>query len=70
VLLHAHRPIILEVTEHEIIEDYGALHAAIRALGHDVRLAVDDAGAGIANFGHIVELRPNLVKLDISLVRG
>jgi EAL domain-containing protein (putative c-di-GMP-specific phosphodiesterase class I) len=33
-----------------------------------VRLAVDDAGVGIANFGHIVELRPDLVKIDMSLV--
>ena len=63
------RPIVLEITEHEIIKDYEAVRSAIRALGHDVRLAVDDAGAGIANFGHIVELRPNIVKLDISLVR-
>ena len=63
------RPIVLEITEHEIIEDYEAVRAAVRALGHDVRLAVDDAGAGIANFGHIVELRPDFVKLDIGLVR-
>jgi EAL domain-containing protein (putative c-di-GMP-specific phosphodiesterase class I) len=33
-------------------------------------VAVDDAGAGVANFGHIIELRPDFVKLDISLVRG
>jgi PAS domain S-box-containing protein len=69
VLWPSDRPIVLEITEHEIIEDYTAIQAAIRALGHNVRLAVDDAGAGIANFGHIIELRPNLVKLDISLVR-
>jgi EAL domain-containing protein (putative c-di-GMP-specific phosphodiesterase class I) len=24
----------------------------------------------VANFGHIIELRPDFVKLDISLVRG
>jgi EAL domain-containing protein (putative c-di-GMP-specific phosphodiesterase class I) len=70
VLWPSERPIVVEITEHEIIEDYGAVRAAVRALGHDVRLAVDDAGAGIANFGHIIELRPNIVKLDISLVRG
>ncbi len=64
------RPIILEITEHEVIKDYAAVREAIRSLGPDVRLAVDDAGAGIANFGHIVELRPNLVKLDIGLVRA
>jgi EAL domain-containing protein (putative c-di-GMP-specific phosphodiesterase class I) len=35
-----------------------------------VRLAVDDAGAGIANFGHLVDLRPDIVKIDAGLVRG
>jgi EAL domain-containing protein (putative c-di-GMP-specific phosphodiesterase class I) len=31
---------------------------------------VDDAGAGSANFTHIVELRPSIVKIDAGLVRG
>ena len=69
VLGPAERPLVLEITEHELIEDYAALHETIRALGRDVRLAVDDAGAGVANFGHIIELRPDFVKLDIGLVR-
>jgi EAL domain-containing protein (putative c-di-GMP-specific phosphodiesterase class I) len=42
----------------------------IASLGPDVRLAVDDAGAGVANFSHIVSLRPDFVKIDVSLVRG
>ena len=57
------------MTEHEVIEDYDVVREAIRALGRDIRLAVDDAGAGVANFGHIIDLRPDFVKLDISLVR-
>lgn len=69
LLRSADRPIVLEVTEHEPVGDYAALRDAIRDLGPDVRLAVDDAGAGAANFGHIVELRPDFVKLDQSLVR-
>ncbi len=69
VLWSAGRPLVLEITEHEVIEDYGAVREAIRALGQDIRVAVDDAGAGVANFGHIIELRPDFVKLDISLVR-
>lgn len=68
-LWSADRPIVLEITEHDIIEDYGMVREAVRALGNDIRLAVDDAGAGVANFGHIIELRPDFVKLDISLVR-
>ncbi len=70
LLRRSDRPIVLEITEHEAVADYAALRDAVRSLGHDVWLAVDDAGAGIANFGHIVELRPDFVKLDISLVRG
>ena len=66
----AERPLVLEITEHELIDDYAALHEAVRLLGTHVRLAVDDAGVGIANFGHILEMRPDFVKLDISLVRG
>jgi EAL domain-containing protein (putative c-di-GMP-specific phosphodiesterase class I) len=69
LLRGAGRPIVLEITEHEVIADYHAVREAIAGLGHDIRLAVDDAGAGVANFGHIIELRPDFVKLDISLVR-
>jgi EAL domain-containing protein (putative c-di-GMP-specific phosphodiesterase class I) len=61
---------VLEVTEHVPVSDYSALRAAIARLGPTMRMAVDDAGAGVANFAHIVELRPAFVKLDMRLVRG
>jgi PAS domain S-box-containing protein len=64
------RPVVLEITEHDSITDYAAVGAAIALLGPDVRLAVDDAGAGVANFSHIVALRPDFVKIDSGLVRG
>ena len=64
------RPLVLEITEHEIIEAYAPLREAVLRLGPDVRLAVDDVGAGAANFNHLVELRPDFVKIDVSLVRG
>ena len=64
------RPIVLEITEHETIADYAALRSAFVALGSGLRLAVDDAGAGVANFNHLIELRPQFVKVDIGLVRG
>jgi PAS domain S-box-containing protein len=63
------RPLVLEITEHEAVQDYESLRAAIRTLGRDVRVAVDDAGAGTANFAHIVGLHPDFVKLDVGLVR-
>jgi PAS domain S-box-containing protein len=64
------RPVVLEITEHAAVEDYEALRSAFVALGAGLRLAVDDAGAGVANFNHLVELRPQFVKVDIGLVRG
>ncbi|MEX1173177.1 MAG: PAS domain S-box protein [Chloroflexota bacterium] len=64
------RPVVLEITEHDAIDDYGAVRDAVALLGPDVRIAVDDAGTGVANFNHIVQLRPDFVKIDASLVRG
>jgi EAL domain-containing protein (putative c-di-GMP-specific phosphodiesterase class I)/DNA-binding response OmpR family regulator len=62
-------PVVLEVTEHVAIENYGAIRDAVAGLGGHVQVAVDDAGAGFASFRHILELHPDFVKLDIGLVR-
>jgi EAL domain-containing protein (putative c-di-GMP-specific phosphodiesterase class I) len=70
VLASRTRTVVLEITEHEAIPAYGPLREAVLRLGPDVRLAVDDAGAGVANFNHLVELRPDFLKIDIWLVRG
>jgi PAS domain S-box-containing protein len=64
------RLLVLEITEHVPIADYAALREELAALGPTVRVAVDDAGAGYASFHHILELAPDLVKLDIGLIRG
>ncbi|CAN5602407.1 hypothetical protein BH23CHL8_BH23CHL8_05380 [soil metagenome] len=70
ILGPAERPVVLEITEHDAVRDYRAVREAVLNLGQHVRLAVDDAGAGSANFAHIVELRPDFVKIDIGLVRN
>lgn len=66
----SHR-VILEVTEHAVVSDYEQLShdlEPIRRLG--VRVAVDDAGAGFASLTHILNLRPDVIKLDRELTRG
>jgi EAL domain-containing protein (putative c-di-GMP-specific phosphodiesterase class I) len=70
ILAGAGRAILVEITEHAPVADYRALHRAIDALGPDVRVAVDDAGAGYSGLQRIIELAPDLIKLDITLVRG
>jgi PAS domain S-box-containing protein len=64
------RHLVVEVTERSAIDDYGAVRAALERFGDGVSLAVDDAGAGFASLRHIIELRPQFVKLDMRLVRG
>ncbi|WP_108398345.1 sensor domain-containing phosphodiesterase [Devosia submarina] len=67
----ARRRVVLEITEHASVEDYGALGGALKDLrAHGVRLAVDDAGAGYASLRHILALQPDIIKLDISLTRN
>jgi EAL domain-containing protein (putative c-di-GMP-specific phosphodiesterase class I)/DNA-binding NarL/FixJ family response regulator len=62
--------IIVEVTEHALITDYPKLRSAIAALRRGgARLAVDDVGAGHASLRHILQLDPDLIKLDVSLTR-
>ena len=70
MLAGSDRRITLEVTEHVVVDDYPALRRELAALGPATMLAVDDAGAGYASLRHILELAPDVVKLDIGLIRG
>ncbi|MFL6138643.1 MAG: EAL domain-containing protein [Frankiaceae bacterium] len=63
--------LVLEITEHESIDDYELLLSVLRPTRRrGLRLAVDDAGAGYASFRHIVKLRPDHIKLDRDLTAG
>ncbi|MFZ4518329.1 MAG: EAL domain-containing protein [Microthrixaceae bacterium] len=68
VLDGAGRPVVLEVTEHTGIDDYAVLKESLGTLPI-AGVAVDDAGAGYASLRHVLELRPQFVKLDMGLVR-
>ena len=63
--------VVAELTEHTRIDDYRALLLALAPLRRQgLRIAVDDAGAGYAGLRHVLRLAPDLVKLDIELIRG
>jgi len=70
VIAHATGNLWVEITEHSQVPDYPALREIterLRAAG--VLIVVDDAGAGYASLSHILQLRPDIIKLDISLTR-
>jgi EAL domain-containing protein (putative c-di-GMP-specific phosphodiesterase class I) len=71
LLRHAHRRLGVEITEHTPIDDYEELNDHLRPLrAAGINVVVDDAGAGFASLSHILQLRPDTIKLDISLVRA
>jgi EAL domain-containing protein (putative c-di-GMP-specific phosphodiesterase class I)/signal transduction histidine kinase len=63
--------IVVELTEHSVIHAYSALRDQLVPLREQgLRIAVDDAGAGYASLRHILELRPDFIKLDRWLIDG
>src|SRR3954471_24597203 len=61
--------VVIEVTEHVVVEDYIHFDYVLRSLrAAGAAIAVDDAGAGYASLQHIVALRLQFVKLDRWLV--
>lgn len=70
-LAPATRPLVIELTEHDRVADYDTLRGALaRIRDNEVRLAVDDAGAGFSSLRHILRLSPDYIKLDTELTRG
>jgi EAL domain-containing protein (putative c-di-GMP-specific phosphodiesterase class I) len=63
--------VVLEVTERASLEGVPEVATRMRALRDlGFRIALDDLGTGYAGLTSFVALMPDIVKLDISLVRG
>ncbi|CAN5922389.1 hypothetical protein BH23ACT10_BH23ACT10_11480 [soil metagenome] len=63
--------LVIEVTEHERVSNYPRLASRLAMLrGKGARIAIDDTGAGHASLSHVLELRPDYIKLDRGLVQG
>jgi diguanylate cyclase (GGDEF)-like protein/PAS domain S-box-containing protein len=63
--------VVLEVTEDELMAEGGALEERLAELRRrGARLAVDDIGAGYAGLKQVMRLKPDVLKLDRSLVAG
>ena len=62
--------VVLEITERAALDhvsDVRTRIASLRALGF--RIAIDDLGAGYAGLSSFAQLEPEVVKIDMSLVR-
>ncbi len=65
------KALIIEIVENENIDNYDSVKRFInefKELG--VRIAIDDFGAGFSNYLHVLELNPNYLKIDGSLIKN
>jgi EAL domain-containing protein (putative c-di-GMP-specific phosphodiesterase class I) len=63
--------VVVELTEHSRVEHYGMLASELDRLREaGAAIAVDDTGAGYAGLQHLLSIRPEMIKLDRSLVAG
>jgi EAL domain-containing protein (putative c-di-GMP-specific phosphodiesterase class I) len=63
--------VVLEITERAALDRIHELQSRVtrlRALGY--RIAIDDLGAGYAGLTSFAQLEPEVVKVDMSLIRG
>ena len=67
---HAGR-VVFEITERRSLGEIPGLSARLACLrGFGYRFALDDLGAGYAGLTSVAVLAPDIIKLDMSLVRG
>ncbi len=71
VLEEAQAPdLVIEITEHQQVSDFNALAREIAALKPFAKIAIDDVGTGYAGLRHLIELQPDILKMDMLLTRN
>lgn len=63
--------IVIEITENEGVENFQRLAKVVKKLkSMGVLIAIDDFGSGYANYAHIMEIKPDYIKIDGSLIQN
>jgi diguanylate cyclase (GGDEF)-like protein len=63
--------LILEIVESESIENFSIMKdflTPFKEMG--VRVAIDDFGSGYSNFSYLLELKPDFIKIDGSIIKN
>lgn len=63
--------IVFEIVESETFDDIDHLKKILNYYrGHGVKTALDDVGSGYSSLNILASLRPDIMKLDMDLIRG
>lgn len=62
--------IIFEITETEAIQDFNSVNEFIKQVRRfGAKIAIDDFGSGYSNFAYLVEIKPDYIKIDGSIIK-
>ncbi|MGD1011631.1 MAG: EAL domain-containing protein [Acidimicrobiales bacterium] len=63
--------VVLEINEGAAAEGYEQVSEAVGALRSiGVRIALDDSGTGSASFSSLLDVRADIIKIDVDITRG
>ena len=62
---------VFEITEGQAIENYEDVKFFIKRFrAYGIKIAIDDFGSGFSNFEYILEIEPDYLKIDGSLIKN
>lgn len=68
--IHPHQ-LIIEITESEVVHDTDTMACVLDMLrSAGISVSIDDFGAGHAGLSLLADIQPDLVKIDMHLIRG
>ena len=62
--------VVIELTESEKMGEQATLHKRKRCVDQHQEIALDDYGTGYNGEATLLDLMPNYVKIDMSIIRG
>ena len=63
--------IVFEILENENIVDYDKMNSFVSMVkSYGAKIAIDDFGSGYSNFNYLLELSPDYIKIDGSLIKN
>ncbi|RUO26915.1 hypothetical protein CWE09_09555 [Aliidiomarina minuta] len=62
--------LIFEITESEAVTDFFPVNQFIKSVRkYGARVAIDDFGSGYSNFDYLINLKPDFIKIDGSIIK-